>query len=513
MFDEPIHFWLEQHANPALPPPPPPESFINGHIDGSISSSTTGDPVLTPDPSTPERIRVLPSNVQEEIWGADSLATTLKIMPAYSPSLNISSPSVSLRTSLETNNNNDEEDDGDGNDNANDNDDDDDEDDKCDPDRTLEDDGDGSTFELLTSRGGDSVQLDLLEPVHHVQTLQSTQGPVRSYANSTANFFDSPSYTSTIGPNQGMFRLLSPGTPLYTPNTSCHPSPFIANTNSHQGIDEPSLALPFDDATLRLYGYGYGYRNAMENLSSQALSRQIGVPQLYNRSGMLPLAAKHLVDLPSDVSANPSLDYGTPQLETPQSVSNVTVLDQSSTSTTPNQTMPISAGPREPLRHLVHAHSSPAKPSRKKQLTLLRAKPQPQSPSDKSDKSFALSAGVKKKIGGRDRPLTESEAEHARRLREIKQCWPCAVNRERCSAGETCLRCISISPKSKGHGIGCNRTHIQDDLIIQFVPCMYIVCKAFLIKFTDRLERFYGPQPAIQDGWCCASNARYWSVA
>lgn len=116
------------------------------------------------------------------------------------------------------------------------------------------------------------------------------------------------------------------------------------------------------------------------------------------------------------------------------------------------------------------------RPSRRVPSTVLQPKAPPHSPlsSESSSPPSATSpisvTGIRKKGG---RPLGRSLPKESRRnAAEMRgnACWPCAVNREKCSKGEPCTHCTSMSQRSKAFGLGCDRRHLKKDLLPSFIP-------------------------------------------
>ena len=80
---------------------------------------------------------------------------------------------------------------------------------------------------------------------------------------------------------------------------------------------------------------------------------------------------------------------------------------------------------------------------------------------------------ISKNRGGRKHGLDGKSRREAADLRG-SACWPCAVNREKCSLGAPCVRCSRMSARSKAQGLGCDRRHLKNDMMPSFITRTYM---------------------------------------
>lgn len=102
--------------------------------------------------------------------------------------------------------------------------------------------------------------------------------------------------------------------------------------------------------------------------------------------------------------------------------------------------------------------------------------------------------------GGRKGSLARENRKEASDMRKTGACWPCTIMREKCSKGDPCNRCSSMSQRSKAHGLGCDRRQLKGDMMRSFIPTsmdpgqLYESCMAFV-------EEDVG-------GWCSTPTAQ-----
>lgn len=111
------------------------------------------------------------------------------------------------------------------------------------------------------------------------------------------------------------------------------------------------------------------------------------------------------------------------------------------------------------------------------------------------ESSSASSSGAprsKAMVGGRKGRLAENNRVEAGIMRKTGACWPCTVMRERCSEGDPCHRCASMSHRSKAHGLGCDRRQLKGDMMRSFIP---------VTMETERLFDSYRYLPHDTSGW------------
>ncbi|CZR53493.1 uncharacterized protein PAC_03372 [Phialocephala subalpina] len=85
----------------------------------------------------------------------------------------------------------------------------------------------------------------------------------------------------------------------------------------------------------------------------------------------------------------------------------------------------------------------------------------------------------KRKHGGRHGRLTPESAKNAREMRLLRACLPCVIMKRRCSPGDICKRCSTLSTPSLGKKI-CTRAHLEDfsDLLFPVPFVSYLRSKS-----------------------------------
>ncbi|KAF8853562.1 hypothetical protein BDZ45DRAFT_76216 [Acephala macrosclerotiorum] len=88
-------------------------------------------------------------------------------------------------------------------------------------------------------------------------------------------------------------------------------------------------------------------------------------------------------------------------------------------------------------------------------------------------------ARQKRKLGGRHGRLTPESAKNAREMRLLRACLPCVIMKRRCSPGDICKRCSTLSTPSLGKRI-CTRAHLEDfsDLLFPVPFVSYLRSKS-----------------------------------
>jgi len=126
-----------------------------------------------------------------------------------------------------------------------------------------------------------------------------------------------------------------------------------------------------------------------------------------------------------------------------------------------------------------HVTSPPISPQAKQDPSCLIFGPQPFPVEDSCNNRVSSglaqrkhSTGAGKRLGGRPigSHLAPDKAARTKQMREEGSCWLCCLQRDSCTPGEICDRCIKRNQRATlEHGIGCDRTKLTELKAI-FIP-------------------------------------------
>ncbi|KAF1355096.1 hypothetical protein BDV97DRAFT_344706 [Delphinella strobiligena] len=413
--------------------PSPPTFYSTMEFPNSTMNSFPGGEVLTPSSSSSEDQQPSPLDVERDTFGADAVANLAS--GNYAMSLNISSPSEQSEGASDN---------------------------SMDASDILSSPAscnfvvpqqpqfpsfspDAEIHDWPPYSHADDTQNDYEGQTPSNRGTRTASGPTRLQALSVAN---PASFSTSYLVPQVTLEQQNLAWPTPPPQYNIY-SPYSYSSSTSLAVTPRSLTT--------LDNPGFIWSPQIQPLP---LLDQFTMPQSYN-----PIATS-LHTMPSSISGPEDVGLTIHETGTAESVEYVSQPGPSHAPYPCEQDLAIATS-REHGRH---------RPSRRVPSTVLQPRAQPHSPlsSESSSPPSATSpisvTGIRKKGG---RPLGRSLPKECRRsAAEMRgnACWPCAVNREKCSKGEPCTRCTSMSQRSKAFGLGCDRRHLKKDLLPSFIP-------------------------------------------